>query len=253
LSKLYGPAPSAKDILGLIEPRDAAGSAESKSVAEVETERAHGAGEWSASPIERIARHEEDLLHESRAGDSQSPTALDPANSKLWSLFASPVKPDQRHGESLLKLFQGGAPARTTDQTAADKPSEPASPANAGKYPIQSWTMLRDAPAAALLPQGGELAPATRPVVPAAKSLRPASPRQAAAGGLSTATVPLPEPAADMSTAQAATRPGVLTTAVYEIASPPPEEAEPSLATHTLPLPEWIAPPYSPVPEWRRR
>ncbi len=60
---------------------------------------------------------------------------------------------------------------------------------------------------------------------------------------LSTAMIPLPAPAADMNSAIAASRPGVLTMAMFELFAPTANTDDPSLATHTAPLPDWIAPP----------
>lgn len=69
--------------------------------------------------------------------------------------------------------------------------------------------------------------------------------RRELAGQLSTASAPLPAPAVDRSSAKAASRPGVLSTAIYEIFQPSTPAGEPQLSTHTSPLPVWTPPPVS--------
>jgi tetratricopeptide (TPR) repeat protein len=87
--------------------------------------------------------------------------------------------------------------------------------------------------------------PVLRPVAIERPSTSTTSSRRELAGQLSTASAPLAAPAVDRSSARAASRPGVLSTAIYELFQPTTPTGQPELSTHTAPLPTWAPAPSS--------
>jgi tetratricopeptide (TPR) repeat protein len=131
--------------------------------------------------------------------------------------------------------------------------SNDALPARTSKYPVRSWTAgILPAPGvtskSAVGPLGplGALASAGQPLSTAQPSPYP---QRGPENALSTALIPLPTPAVDMSAAIASAPPGILSMAIQELFSPSAANAKPPLATFTAPLPEWIAPPASAAPK----
>lgn len=125
----------------------------------------------------------------------------------------------------------------TSDLAVATPPS--------GKYPIRAISVY-DAtqPSGLLQASRAHAVTATAPSSAAGSRFGSRVPRrEPAAAPLSTAMIQLPEAATDMSAAAAAFRPGVLSTAVYELLTPPEPPKDVPLTTQSAPLPDWIAAP----------
>ncbi|MEX2185913.1 MAG: hypothetical protein WD875_03925 [Pirellulales bacterium] len=166
-------------------------------------------------------------------------------------------RPQQRGTIDLLAsaTTAGSQPTIYSGNPAAAKTAESSMPEQFGKYPIRTWSAYDAAQPVAASPSGGLGLLATSPLTisPPGHAATPAwlqsQRREKADNSMSTATIPLAAQAADMSAASAASRPGVLTTALYEFFAPPASQVDPPLVTHAAPLPDWIARPSFAAPK----